>query len=163
MLDEPLEGLDPPSRNMLKDIIHERQAQGTTVLFSSHILSDVEDLADRVGILNLGKLETSGSLRELARAFGMPVEVEVEFATAPSTTEFLADHGDVTKREPDQWRILLPKGSDSDAAIHAIIERTLGAGGRLRRIGLAEADLDRLFGEYLKRARASASEVRRVA
>jgi ABC-2 type transport system ATP-binding protein len=151
VLDEPLEGLDPPSRNLLKDIIRERQREGTTVLFSSHILSDVEDVADRVGILHGGKLATSGSIRELTRAFGLPLEIEIDFVTPPSATDFLGEHGEARQGKPNQWRIRLAKDADSDAAIGAVVERTLATGGKLRKIGLAEPDLDRLFGEYLKR------------
>jgi len=156
VLDEPLEGLDPPSRNLLKDIIRERQRAGTTVLFSSHILSDVEDVADRVGILHKGRLATSGSIRELTSAFGLPLEIEVDFSKSPDATTFLGDHGEPREGKPGQWRILLASDADTDEAIHAIVERTLAAGGRLRKIGLAEPDLDTLFGEYINRAQHAA-------
>src|SRR5439155_17912218 len=111
VLDEPLEGLDPPSRALLKDIIRERQRAGTTVLFSSHILSDVEHVADRVGILNAGTIATSGSIRDLMVAFGLPLEVELELSTAPAELGFLADHGTACERKPGQWRITLPAGA----------------------------------------------------
>jgi len=157
VLDEPLEGLDPPSRNLLKDILRERQRAGTTVLFSSHILSDVEDVADRVGVLTGGKLAATGSIRELMTAFGLPHAIDVELARLPEPVPFLELVGDVGGASPhkrDQWRIVLPDGADVDRAIHAIIERTLAGGGRIRAIGLAEPDLDELFGNYIKRGRA---------
>jgi len=153
VLDEPLEGLDPPSRSLLKEIIIERCKAGTTVLFSSHILSDVEDVADRVGILNGGKLAISGSIRDLTAAFGLPVEIGVEFAAAPVETGFLANHGKVAELKHGQWRVELPNGADSDAAIHAIIEATLAAGGRIRKIGVVDPELDDLFAEYINRAK----------
>jgi ABC-2 type transport system ATP-binding protein len=118
VLDEPLEGLDPPSRNLLKEVIRERRRAGTTVLFSSHILSDVEDVADRIGILHRGKLATSGSIRELVVDFGLPTEIEVAFATPPSSTAFLAEHGTVSERKPDVWSIrLAPAAIAADDAI----------------------------------------------
>jgi ABC-2 type transport system ATP-binding protein len=153
VLDEPLEGLDPPSRNLLKDIIRERQSQGTTVLFSSHILSDVEDVADRVGILNAGVLGISGSIRDLVSAFGLPTEIEVQFSTPPSSIEFLGLHGDAIEPKQHQWRVRLAPGTDSDDAIHSIIAETLAKGGRLRKIGVAEPELDDLFAEYINRAK----------
>ena len=158
VLDEPLEGLDPPSRNLLKDIIRERQRAGQTVLFSSHILSDVEDVADRVGILHAGKLATSGSIRDLMTAFGLPTEIEVELATAPDPVPFVGDPelGKAVPMKPNQWRIVVPDGADVDAIIHAIVERTLAAGGRIRRIGVAEPDLDDLFASYINRGVAHA-------
>jgi ABC-2 type transport system ATP-binding protein len=151
VLDEPLEGLDPPSRALLKDIIRERQRAGTTVLFSSHILSDVENVADRVGILTGGAIATSGSLRDLMVAFGLPLELELELSQPPSDLGYLAELGAPHERKPGEWRITLPAGAEPDAAVHAAIERTLAAGGRLRRIGIVEPELDDLFASYILR------------
>ncbi len=152
VLDEPLEGLDPPSRNLLKEVIRERRRAGTTVLFSSHILSDVEDVADRIGILHRGKLATSGSIRDLVNDFGLPTDIEVAFAKRPSSTDFIANLGKATERKPDDWRIRLPDGTDSDAVVHTIIERTLAGDGRIRKVGVAVPNLDDVFAEYIKRA-----------
>src|ERR1043166_2445749 len=138
VLDEPLEGLDPLSRKLLKEVIRERQRAGTTVLFSSHILSDVEDVADRVGILAAGAIATSGSLRELLVAFGRPLEVELELSRSPADLAYLNDLGAAVEQRPNIWRITLRPGADIDIAIHLANERTLAAGGRLRRIGLVE-------------------------
>ena len=145
VLDEPLEGLDPPSRSLLKDIIRERQRAGSTVLFSSHILSDVEDVADRIGILNNGALATTGSLRDLTITFGLPLEIGVELAVVPADTSYLG-----AERRPGEWRLRVPEGGDADALVHSIIERTLAAGGRIRRIGVVEPDLDDLFARYVR-------------
>ena len=146
VLDEPLEGLDPPTRNLLKDIIRERQRAGTTVLFSSHILSDVEDVADRIGILNAGQIATSGSLRDLMMSFGLPTEIEVIYAHPPDPLPFTG-----TPRKPNEWRITLADGEDADARIHEIVQGSLAAGGRLRKIGVVEPDLDDLFAQYINR------------
>jgi len=151
ILDEPLEGLDPPSRNLLKEIIRERRRAGTTVLFSSHILSDVEDVADRIGILHRGRLATSGSLRELMLGFGMPLDIDLELAVAPADPSFIAQLGAATERKTCAWRIRVPDGADADALIHTAIERTLAGGGKIRKIGVAEPDLDDLFSAYIGR------------
>jgi ABC-2 type transport system ATP-binding protein len=163
VLDEPLEGLDPPSRNLLKEVIRERRRAGTTVLFSSHILSDVDDVADRIGILHRGKLATSGSIRELVVGFGLPTEIEVSFATRPSSSAFLSELGTLSERKPDDWRIRLPDGADPDAVVHTIIERTLAAGGRIRKVGVAAPDLDDLFAQYIQRSDQAATAARDAA
>ncbi|HEU4733407.1 MAG TPA: ABC transporter ATP-binding protein [Kofleriaceae bacterium] len=152
VLDEPLEGLDPPSRALLKDIIRERRRAGTTVLFSSHILSDVEDVADRVGILHGGAIAISGSIRDLTTLFGRPLELELELAAAPADCGYLAELGAAEERRPGEWRITLAAEASPDDVIHAAIERTLAAGGRLRKVGLVEPDLDELFAGYIQRA-----------
>ncbi len=67
ILDEPMSGLDPLGRRLITDIILELRTKGKTVFFSSHILSDVERLCDRVGILHRGELLFNGEVGELAR------------------------------------------------------------------------------------------------
>jgi ABC-2 type transport system ATP-binding protein len=152
VLDEPLEGLDPPTRSLLKDIIRERTRAGTTVLFSSHILSDVEDIADRIGILNNGQIATSGTVRDLLAQFGLPTEIGVELSYAQDQPPLDFDKfGKVTPRKKLEWRIALAADADTDATIHAIVEYVLATGGRIRRIGLVEPDLDDLFAQYINR------------
>ena len=65
ILDEPMSGLDPLGRRLVADLIMDMSRNGQTVFFSSHILSDIERLCDRVGILNRGRLLFCGDLRAL--------------------------------------------------------------------------------------------------
>ena len=65
VLDEPTSGLDPLGRRDVKQLIGELAAGGTTILLSSHLLAEVEDVCDRVLILCGGRLAAEGSLREL--------------------------------------------------------------------------------------------------
>jgi len=55
-LDEPMSGLDPQGRKRVKDIISELKKEGKSIFFSSHILAEVEEICDRIGILHKGKL-----------------------------------------------------------------------------------------------------------
>ncbi len=64
-LDEPMSGLDPIGRYRIRQIILSLKEQGKTIFFNSHILSDVEEICDRVAILSQGNLLVSGSLDEL--------------------------------------------------------------------------------------------------
>ena len=77
ILDEPMTGLDPIGRKEVRDLILEERTQGRTVMFSSHILSDVEMLCDRVAIVNRGELTAYGSLDQLLRREIRAVEVEL--------------------------------------------------------------------------------------
>lgn len=58
ILDEPMSGLDPLGRQLVLDIIEKHHDRGATILFSSHILTDVERICDRIGIMHQGKLDT---------------------------------------------------------------------------------------------------------
>lgn len=65
ILDEPMSGLDPLGRREIKDIILEEKRKGKTILMSSHMLSDVESLCDRVGIIMGGIVVKTGKISEL--------------------------------------------------------------------------------------------------
>jgi ABC-2 type transport system ATP-binding protein len=67
VLDEPMSGLDPIGRKFVADLISKLNANGTTIMFSSHILSDVERLCNRVTILNKGVKVAEGSLQDLLK------------------------------------------------------------------------------------------------
>ncbi len=68
VLDEPMVGLDPHHARVLKDILRERADQGMTVFVSTHQLSVAEEMADRIGIMNQGKVVAVGSHSELQAA-----------------------------------------------------------------------------------------------
>jgi len=65
MLDEPMSGLDPIGRRDVRNLIARLHAEGRTILFSSHILSDAETLCSRIAILAHGRLAAAGPLRDL--------------------------------------------------------------------------------------------------
>ncbi len=75
VLDEPTSGLDPLMEIAFRDCIHEARERGQTVFLSSHILSEVEALCDRVGILRAGRLVDEGTLRELRHLSAQTVVV----------------------------------------------------------------------------------------
>jgi ABC-2 type transport system ATP-binding protein len=65
MLDEPLSGLDPRGRRMVKEIVLAERAAGKTVFLCSHVLSDVQELCDRVVVLHQGVVAREGTIHEL--------------------------------------------------------------------------------------------------
>src|SRR4051812_6878759 len=67
ILDEPMSGLDPVGRKEVRDLILDERKNGRTIFFSTHILSDVETMCDRVAILRRGEVVVSGRLRELLK------------------------------------------------------------------------------------------------
>ena len=69
-LDEPFEGIDPVSSRVIRDILRDLTASGTTIFFSSHIMEVVERLCTRVGIINHGQLVAEGTLSELRERAG---------------------------------------------------------------------------------------------
>ena len=81
LLDEPTAGLDPLMEAVFQDYIREVKAAGRTVLLSSHILAQVEVLADRVSIIRLGRIVESGTLTQLRHLTRTTVTVETAHPT----------------------------------------------------------------------------------
>jgi ABC-2 type transport system ATP-binding protein len=67
ILDEPMSGLDPVGRKEVRDLIVDERRRGRTIFFSTHILTDVQTLCDRVAILRRGRLVVSGKLSDLLK------------------------------------------------------------------------------------------------
>jgi len=74
LLDEPTAGLDPLMEQVFRHSVHEARQEGQTVFLSSHILSEVEALCDRVGILREGRLVEIGTLEEMRHLSALTVE-----------------------------------------------------------------------------------------
>ena len=98
ILDEPLSGLDPMGRLQVRNVIRQLKDRGKTVLFSSHILSDVEMICDRVGILVRGKLSDVGGIDQLVSGGVKEIEVVAE-NVSPLVVEKAASLSSETFRE----------------------------------------------------------------
>ena len=88
ILDEPMSGLDPVGRKQIRDLLAEEHAAGKTIVFTSHILSDVERLCDHVAIMRNGKIAVRGDLKELLDHDGHARTLEelfMEKAFGPTT------------------------------------------------------------------------------
>ncbi len=96
ILDEPMSGLDPIGRKLMRDIIIAQKEKGKTVFFSSHVLSDVEEISDRVGIIIRGEIRAIGEIHEL---LGPPEYFEFGLKNLDATLrERLEKFGDLMKR-----------------------------------------------------------------
>jgi len=78
VLDEPTSGLDPLMEEVFRECVGERRAAGTTVLLSSHILSEVEALGDRVTIIRAGRAVESGTLADMRHLTRTQIDAETE-------------------------------------------------------------------------------------
>ena len=83
ILDEPVSALDPYGILEIRHLLQEQARQGKTVFISSHILSEVEQTADRVGIMNQGRLVAEDSLDNLRSKLRQQIELELELQEIP--------------------------------------------------------------------------------
>ncbi len=97
VLDEPFSGLDPVAVDLVKQLLRERRAAGRTTILSTHQMSQVEALCDRLAVIHAGQRVVYGSLRDVRRAHSAPVvRVRVEGALPKLTgLERVTEQGDL--------------------------------------------------------------------
>lgn len=140
ILDEPMSGLDPVGRKEVRDLIVEEKQRGHTVFFSSHILSDVEMVCDRVCILRQGLVVVAGSLRDLLVQNKRRSEV-----TVADASEALRSHlAPIATAMRDSGGALV-LDVEGDDAVRAVIERVLAEGARLESVVPRRETLEDLF------------------
>jgi ABC-2 type transport system ATP-binding protein len=140
VLDEPMSGLDPQGRKLVRDLILEQRAAGRTVLFSTHILSDVEVVCTRAGILRDGVVERELRLEELGRLGAESVEVQVRGLDA-TVVERLASRARGTLRNGDSVLFTTAPG----AATQELVAAVIGAGGTLESLVPRRSSLEEIY------------------
>jgi ABC-2 type transport system ATP-binding protein len=147
VLDEPMTGLDPIGRKEVRDLMLELRDQGKTVFFSTHILSDVEAITDRVAIIARGQLRAHGTPAELVSRGLQGIDVIVRIA--PPAAGASADPADAAliagavrvRRIGEELSLTLP----ADADVDAWIVRAHAAGARIVQIAPRHETLEDLF------------------
>ncbi len=141
VLDEPMSGLDPIGRVLVRDIIVEEKQRGRTVFFSSHILSDVESICERVAIVVAGTLRGVGTLPELIGNAALTVDVTfVGTAELPGAQRVASTADSATVRVPA-------------AEVDAIITAIHNAGGGILTVHRNTRTLEDVFLDEVERAR----------
>jgi ABC-2 type transport system ATP-binding protein len=153
VLDEPLGGLDPLSRYQFKQIVLNLAKKGTTILFSSHILSDVQDVADRIGLISRGRIRQVGTLNELKTRLHPQKTVQVDLSRPSDKGQQLgAVQGVKSFAQPSPGRLLfdLENDADPDEVINALIQDIVRLQIRVRSIGVVEPSLDDIYSKYVR-------------
>ena len=91
ILDEPASGLDPRARVELRELLHELRSMGKTLLISSHILSELEEMCTQIGIMEAGKLLVSGPPQQILDQAQATRRVKVRFADGEVEEHTVAD------------------------------------------------------------------------
>lgn len=139
-LDEPMSGLDPLGRREVRDLILELKREGKTIFFSTHILSDAETLCDRVAILNRGRLQGCGDLREILQMGVSSTEIVLE-NPPPELLSDLQPFAGSMVRTGDRVRIAVPHESDTAR----VLELALRTGARLVSLNPVKSSLEDFF------------------
>lgn len=135
-LDEPTDGVDPIGRKEIRDILSELKNRQKTIFLNSHLLSEVELITDRVGILNKGKLLREGTVKELT-------EKKEEYKlVVDSATDNIGLDNTVFTKQPDGSYLVKVAGV---AELNKIIDNIRGKGILLKEIVPLKSTLEDMF------------------
>ena len=141
ILDEPMSGLDPIGRKEMKDWIFKLKSEGKTILFSSHILPDVEMICDRVAIIYRGRVVSTGVLSEILQEKVRFIEVTIEGLDEKTLETF----GKVI-RSGDKLMLRLSSEEEKDRLVSFVVEK----GGRVISVAPYRKTLEEHFMETLE-------------
>ncbi|WP_437293692.1 ABC transporter ATP-binding protein [Sorangium sp. So ce426] len=140
ILDEPMSGLDPVGRKEVRDLIFAERDQGRTIFFSTHILSDVEAMCDRVAILREGQVVVSGAIRQLLRGDVLRTEVTLAGASEGLLAD-LGAKGFATTRRGD----VVVVDVEGEARVREALRASLAAGAQVVEVAPRRETLEDLF------------------
>ncbi len=148
ILDEPTSGLDPEATTMVKKVVRNYADSGGTVFFSSHILPNVQEVADRVAIITNGKLRVIDSIDNLRDKLELPSRLELQLSV---------DHRNISKYLKDYSKVKSFRGKGRNVVIScrsqdktAIIRKIEDLGVKVVDFNYQEGDLEDIFLRYAR-------------
>jgi len=143
LLDEPTSGLDPALRHNFYDLISELRADGATVLLSSHALTELENRADRVIIIDRGVKIADGTLDELRHIASLPTRVIIRLSDMEASPQW---SGEWCRQAGGAWEVSVDAADKID-----LLKRMTSEPSLLESLTLAEPTLDELYAHFLGR------------
>ena len=144
LLDEPTVGVDPQSRHFLLDAIAGLPASGTTVIYTSHYMEEVEAICQRLAILDQGKVLAAGTLGELLDSGEQTLELRLD---RPLPESLLNKYRAVPSSAFD-FGLFLP----STAALPELLAELAAAGCEVRHLSLGRQNLEQVFMRLTRRS-----------
>jgi ABC-2 type transport system ATP-binding protein len=151
ILDEPTNGLDPAGIHEFRRMIRQFVEDGMTVLLSSHLLDEVEKVADYVAIVDQGRVVLQGSIADLYAETEHTILVTTSHESEAMAVLVLDAVVCAAERTPDGIRVTLRPGLDAEAAAGEVTRRLVEAGVDVRRVEPIRASLEQRFLEITTR------------
>jgi ABC-2 type transport system ATP-binding protein len=147
LFDEPTVGVDPQSRAFLLDAVRQLAREGSAVIYTSHYMEEVQAIADRIVILDQGRVLAQGTLQDLlAGAATLRVEVEGD-GTQDSLLQVLSVYGEATAQGRGALLALRDPGQ-----LPEVLRSIASAGLHLRQAHFGQTDLEQLFMSLTRRS-----------
>ena len=156
IMDEPTVGIDPQSRNHILETVKQLNAGGTTVLYTSHYMEEVEFLCDRVAIMDHGEVIALGTIGELKRLVGdesvitvrlseLPEGVLEQLRALPGVDGATAARPAADESSAEEQRVVEVLSRDTGAVIVDVVTVLGRSGGKVLAVEVHEPDLESVF------------------
>lgn len=147
-MDEPTVGIDPQSRRRILDTVKELNQQGLTVLYTTHYMEEAEELSDRIGIIDHGKLIALGTQEELTATVGQYDTVKLNIGETAEANGTLVN--DLTQlagvhQANGQAEEVIIQAKDANVVLPSILQTVTEHGRSVRRLEIQEPNLEAVF------------------
>lgn len=145
LLDEPLSGLDPRARIEMRAVLRRLGQQGKTIMVSSHILPELADICNKVGIIDRGVMNLSGTVADVMKMVRSQIVLQIEVTTdANAAAKVLEQHAAVDKVDVNKGTILatLKTGTEDYSELPSVL---VAAGHKVKLFREEEVNLESAF------------------
>jgi ABC-2 type transport system ATP-binding protein len=149
LMDEPTVGIDPQSRNHILDTVRSLNQEGMTVIYTSHYMQEVEELCDRIAIIDHGRVIALGTLDELSALVGDEDRVRVTLDGSPAAAtgdlaQALSEVPGVSGAHVEDG-VAEVRAPSAGAVLGAVVEALANAGVGIRAVEVVEPNLESVF------------------
>lgn len=144
ILDEPASGLDPNARVEIRELLRTLSREGKTIFISSHILSELADICNRVGIIEVGKLVSEGTMDQITKQLQPGRLLKVRARDIAAAARFAAASRIVLSSEMKEGCLLL-RIEDTDGVAERLIKTLVDSGAGILSVSEEKPGLESLF------------------